>query len=125
MVRRINIRIMGGRMKTLKLIIMPDGRASTINPHGKEKPKCVESVIDCCFGLCAGDLWEHAEAQRKSYEVVCPNCHGEGYVFQCGVLSHGYDAVDCECQDMYKPGTMVEAEVIAENTVRVVKISES
>ncbi len=110
MVRRINIRIMGGRMKTLKLIIMPDGRASTINPHGKEKPKCVESVIDCCFGLCAGDLWEHAEAQRKSYEV------------ETNLMEKLYEDLG---GTLIPTGTIVESELIDENTVRVVKISES
>jgi hypothetical protein len=95
----------------MKLIIMPDGKAKTINPFGSRE--FIENWLNNFIGDMRKQIasqWNNAEAQRKSYEVsVCrvlgcsDTCLNES--FRCKI-----------------PGTIVEAELIDENTVRVVKI---
>lgn len=99
---------------------MPDGRAKELNPI--PKPPVIEdwNIIDQEYYCACLDQWQEAEAQRKSYVVEPMGCKS------CSSADMAHCSYPEECGNHWpKPGTIVEAEIIDENTVRVVKILES
>ncbi len=102
-------------MEKIKLIIMPDGTAKTINPLG-DRPIRNQRVYGELMYQHKLAKWQAAEANRKSYRVDCSKLTPVQKLLPNGKWGK-----------IKKPtaGSIVEAELLNENTVRVVKILES
>jgi hypothetical protein len=110
-------------MKTLKLIIMPDGSAKELNPNTKPEFSAWEMLSPAVDTDTPIKQYEQAEAQRKSYEVDYDSItQKQGLEFdELDAWAWGEDGVGL----IFKPNLIIEAKLIDENTVRVVKIIKS
>ncbi len=109
-------------MKTLKLIIMPDGKAKSLNPLGKNKPSVEQYRPQSESGYKAfynhTNEWLEAESQRKSYEV---DFDATAIYHFMELNTSNVDFVRFHKRIQFE-GTIVEAEIINENTVKIIRI---
>ncbi len=104
---------------------MPDGKAKELNPLGETAFN--KDIYYVCSILIQDEIqskWEAAESQRKSYEVDWHASYENSEYIDIIVSMHNGDKFSYKGKEII-PGTIVEAEIIDENTVRVVKILES
>lgn len=104
-------------MKKIKVEIMPDGiTAKSLNPFGTMDewcPQCKNCPCDLVNdpGCNLYQVYSNAEQERKVYEIDFPACN-------CSCPHHSDDCGYPDCKQM-QPGTIHDAEIIDEKTVRI------